>query len=55
MLAANWFVLLSTLGLVAARLPKEEKLIERFGEEYQAYARRTGRLLPFIGLRRSKE
>ena len=58
-LAANWFVLLSTLstlGMVAARLPREEeKLIERFGEEYRAYARRTGRLLPRLGLRRNKE
>ena len=54
--SANWFVGLSTLGLVAARLPKEEeKLIERFGEEYRAYARRTGRLLPRLGVRRGEE
>ena len=27
---------------------EEEKLIERFGDEYRAYAKRTGRLLPRI-------
>jgi len=31
------------------RLPKEEeKLIERFGDEYRSYMQRTGRLLPRI-------
>jgi protein-S-isoprenylcysteine O-methyltransferase Ste14 len=29
------------------RLPREEeKLIERFGDEYRSYMKRTGRLLP---------
>ena len=50
LLAANWFVLLSTLSsliMLLVRLPKEEeKLIERFGNEYRAYMERTGRLLP---------
>lgn len=50
LLAANWFVLLSTLStlvMLLIRLPKEEeKLIERFGDEYRAYMKRTGRMLP---------
>jgi len=50
LLAANWFVFLSTVStlvLVLIRLSKEEeKLIERFGDEYRAYMKRTGRLLP---------
>jgi protein-S-isoprenylcysteine O-methyltransferase Ste14 len=33
--------------MLLIRLPKaEEKLIERFGDEYRAYMERTGRLLP---------
>ena len=50
--AANWFMgLASLMGLVMLliRLPKEEeKLIERFGDEYRSYMKRTGRLLPRI-------
>jgi protein-S-isoprenylcysteine O-methyltransferase Ste14 len=50
--AANWFVGLASLAVLAMlliRLPKEEeKLIERFGDEYRAYMKRTGRLLPRI-------
>ena len=50
--AANWFTgLASLVGLVMLliRLPKEEeKLIERFGDEYRSYMQRTGRLLPRI-------
>ncbi len=50
LLAANWFMGLtglSTLLLLLMRLPKEEeKLIERFGDEYRAYIQQTGRLLP---------
>jgi protein-S-isoprenylcysteine O-methyltransferase Ste14 len=35
--------------MLLIRLPKEEeKLIERFGDEYRVYLRRTGRLLPRI-------
>jgi protein-S-isoprenylcysteine O-methyltransferase Ste14 len=52
-LAANWFmglVSLSVLVMLIVRLPKEEeKLIERFGEEYREYIQRTGRLLPPFG------
>jgi protein-S-isoprenylcysteine O-methyltransferase Ste14 len=50
--AANWFMglaILSVLVMLLIRLPKEEeKLIERFGDEYRAYIERTGRLLPRI-------
>ena len=50
--AANWFMglaSLSVLVMLLIRLPKEEeKLIERFGDEYRAYIERTGRLLPRI-------
>jgi protein-S-isoprenylcysteine O-methyltransferase Ste14 len=28
---------------------EEAKLVERFGEEYRAYARRTGRFVPRFG------
>jgi protein-S-isoprenylcysteine O-methyltransferase Ste14 len=31
------------------RIPKEERmLLEKFGEEYRAYMKRTGRLLPYF-------
>ncbi len=50
LISANWFIaVLSvlTLRLLLLRLPKEEaQLIERFGDEYQQYMQRTGRLLP---------
>lgn len=50
LLAANWFMGLASVAvlvMVLVRLPKEEaRLIERFGDEYRAYTRRTGRLLP---------
>lgn len=50
LIAANWFILL-TMGLgfvlLAIRTPIEEaKLIEKFGDEYRVYMRRTGRFLP---------
>ena len=52
LLVANWFVgLASLIGLtmILVRLPKEEaSLIERFGDEYRAYMKCTGRLLPRI-------
>jgi protein-S-isoprenylcysteine O-methyltransferase Ste14 len=55
--AANWFMGLASvvvLLMLLVRLPKEEeKLIERFGDEYRAYMERTGRLLPCI--KRSSE
>lgn len=50
MTADNWFI--AALGvlafvLMALRVPAEEaNLIARFGDEYRAYMRRTGRYLP---------
>jgi protein-S-isoprenylcysteine O-methyltransferase Ste14 len=50
LLAANWFIGLSglvVLAMLVARTPKEEqKLIEKFGDEYRAYMATTGRFLP---------
>ena len=55
--AANWFMGLASvvvlLMLLVRLLKEEEKLIERFGDEYRAYMKRTGRLLPRI--KRSSE
>ena len=52
LLVANWFVgsaSLIGLTMLLIRLPKEEaSLIERFGDEYRAYMKRTRRLLPRI-------
>ena len=52
LMASNWFIALSSLlGLVMlmVRLPKEEQnLIEKFGDEYKNYMKRTGRLIPKI-------
>jgi protein-S-isoprenylcysteine O-methyltransferase Ste14 len=51
LVSANWvlgllgLILIGTISIV--RTPVEERqLIERFGEEYRAYMRRTGRFLP---------
>ena len=50
MIANNWFIV--TLGVLAfiamaIRTPKEEaNLIEKFGNEYREYMKRTGRFLP---------
>jgi protein-S-isoprenylcysteine O-methyltransferase Ste14 len=50
LLSALWPVALlagATFFLLAVRTPLEEaKLIERFGDEYRAYAQRTGRFIP---------
>jgi protein-S-isoprenylcysteine O-methyltransferase Ste14 len=47
---ANWFVALAAaipLGFLAARTRiEEEKLIERFGDDYRDYMRRVGRFVP---------
>lgn len=47
---ANWFMLLAgviPLGFLVARTRiEEEKLVERFGVEYQNYMRRVGRFVP---------
>jgi protein-S-isoprenylcysteine O-methyltransferase Ste14 len=53
MMADNWFV--ASLGvltfiLMAIRTPKEEaNLIEKFGDEYREYMKRTGRFFPKLG------
>jgi protein-S-isoprenylcysteine O-methyltransferase Ste14 len=53
--AANWLMalgLLTALVLLAIRTPREEaKLVERFGDDYRAYMRRTGRFIPRLGLK----
>ncbi len=53
MMADNWFIaLLGSLAFIAMaiRTPKEEaNLIEKFGDEYREYMKRTGRFLPKIG------
>lgn len=50
MMADNWFIiLLAVLAFIAMaiRTPKEEaNLIEKFGDEYREYMKRTGRFLP---------
>ena len=52
MMADSWFIAL--LGILAffamaARTPKEEaNLIEKFGDEYRDYMKRTGRFFPKI-------
>jgi protein-S-isoprenylcysteine O-methyltransferase Ste14 len=53
MVADNWFIaLLGGLAFIAMaiRTPKEEaNLIEKFGDEYREYMKRTGRFFPKIG------
>lgn len=51
LLSGNWLLTLVPAGLYAGmaalRMPQEEALMrETFGEEYEAYMERTGRLLP---------
>jgi protein-S-isoprenylcysteine O-methyltransferase Ste14 len=52
LVAANWFVLLSGLVpfsfLIARTRIEEEKLIERFGDEYREYMEKTGRFFPSV-------
>jgi protein-S-isoprenylcysteine O-methyltransferase Ste14 len=51
--AANWFLLLTGLipfaFLVARTRIEEEKLVERFGDDYWMYMARTGRFFPRFG------
>ncbi len=53
MIADNWFIiLLGSLAFIAmaVRTPKEEaNLIDKFGDEYREYMKRTGRFLPKVG------
>ena len=50
LIAANWFIGLLgifILAFFALRSPLEEqKLAERFGDEYRAYTKRTGKFFP---------
>ncbi len=50
LVTANWFLALTggiLFGLMVLRTrTEEEKLIERFGENYKKYMERTGRFLP---------
>jgi protein-S-isoprenylcysteine O-methyltransferase Ste14 len=50
LVTANWFLFLAPcvpIGFLVARTRiEEEKLIERFGDEYRDYIGRTGRFLP---------
>ena len=50
MMADNWFIaLLGILAfmIMAIRTPREEaNLIEKFGDDYRVYMKRTGRFLP---------
>lgn len=50
LLTANWFIfitMLITFGILLVRTPiEEEKLIERFGDEYLQYLQKTGRFWP---------
>jgi len=50
LVSANLLLLVSFLFItifIITRIPKEEKtLLEQFGDEYRAYMKRTGRLLP---------
>jgi protein-S-isoprenylcysteine O-methyltransferase Ste14 len=52
LLTANWLLALFGLAafamLVVRTRIEEEKLIERFGDEYRAYIGRTGRFLPHL-------
>lgn len=53
LMADNWFIiLLAAVAFVAMaiRTPKEEaNLIEKFGDEYREYMKRTGRFFPRLG------
>jgi protein-S-isoprenylcysteine O-methyltransferase Ste14 len=52
-MADNWFIAILgilTFILMAIRTPKEEaNLIDKFGDEYREYMKRTGRFLPKFG------
>ena len=57
LVAANWLLLLPALVLVTiiqAQIPKEElMLIDRFGDEYREYMKRTPRIIPRIAFSRN--
>jgi len=53
LVAGNWFLFLAgcvPFGFLVARTRiEEEKLVERFGDEYRDYMQETGRFLPKLG------
>ena len=54
LLTSNWLIGWSGIAIIVAviaiRIPEEEKmLIEQFGDEYRAYRKKTGALLPKLG------
>ena len=53
LVTANWFLALTgglAFGLIVLRTRiEEEKLIERFGDEYRSYMKRTRRFFPCLG------
>ena len=59
LVSANLLLLINyllTIILLFARIPKEEKmLLDQFGDEYRAYMKRTGRLLPRFRREADKE
>jgi protein-S-isoprenylcysteine O-methyltransferase Ste14 len=46
-----WLLLwpISLLGILLQAASEEQVLGERFGQDYERYARRTGRLVPYFG------
>ena len=59
LVSANLLLLINyllTIILIFARIPKEEQmLLDQFGDEYRAYTKRTGRLLPRLHREADKE
>jgi len=59
LVSANLLLLINylwTVILIFARIPKEEQmLLDQFGDEYRAYMKRTGRLLPRFHRKADKE
>ena len=59
LMSANWvigvamLILIGTLTIVRAPI-EEEQLIERFGEDYRTYMRRTGRFFPRLTRRKRR-
>lgn len=59
LVSANLLLLINyllTIILISARIPKEEQmLLDQFGDEYRAYMKRTGRLLPRFGRKTNRK
>jgi protein-S-isoprenylcysteine O-methyltransferase Ste14 len=59
LLAANWFIALLSIAvfiILLIRLPQEEAhLMEKFGDEYRSYMKRTGKFLPRLIVERRPE